>query len=93
MRDSLNNRKGYRLRDSLLFFERMLCGFKLAVSLYGVLVRLNHLLNHLTTDGTSLLRGEVTVVALLKVYTNFTCSLHLEVLKSGLLFVILSHKN
>ena len=41
-----------------------------------------NLLNHLTTDRACLLRGEVTVVALGKIYADFVCSFHLKTVKS-----------
>ena len=44
----------------------------------GVLVGLDHLLDHLPTDRAGLLGGQVTVVALLEVNANLICSLHLE---------------
>ena len=54
--------------------------------LHGVLVGLDHLLDHLTAYGAGLLRGEVTVVTLLEVYTNFVCSFHLKSLHCFLCF-------
>ena len=60
----------------------LFCG----VVLDGVLVRLNHLLYHLTADATCLLCGKVAVVTLVEVNANFACSLHLELVKSFLCF-------
>ena len=46
-----------------------------------VLVGLDHLLDHLSANGTCLLGSEIAVVTLLQVYTNLACSFHLESLK------------
>ena len=47
-----------------------------------ILVRLDHLLNHLTTDRTGLTRSEVAVVSLVQSNADFVSGLHLELLKS-----------
>ena len=44
---------------------------KFTLLLHSVFVGLDHLLNHLTAHGTCLLGGEIAVVALLEVDTNF----------------------
>ena len=46
-----------------------------------VLVGLDHLLDHLPTDGPCLARGEVAVVALVEVDTNLVGGLHLELVE------------
>ena len=43
---------------------------KCTLLLHAVFVGLDHFLDHLTADGTSLLGGEIAVVALLEVDTN-----------------------
>ena len=65
-----------------IFWLLLFCG----TVLDGVLVRLNHLLYHLTADASCLLCGEVAVVTLIEVNANFACSLHLELVKSFLCF-------
>ena len=62
------------------------CQSSLLVALDRVLVGLNHLLYHLTTDATSLTGGKITVVAVLQVNANFACCLHLELFHSSLCF-------
>ena len=48
----------------------------------ALLVSLNHLLDHLATDGTGLLGGQVTVVALLQVDAHLVGGLHLETVQT-----------
>ena len=47
-----------------------------------LLVSLNHLLDHLATDGTGLLSGQVTVVTLLQVDAHLAGGLHLETVQT-----------
>ena len=47
-----------------------------------LLVSLDHLLDHLAADGTGLLRGQVTVVALLQVDAHLVGGLHLEAVQT-----------
>ena len=52
--------------------------------LYIVLVLLDHLLDHLTADGTRLTRREIAVVTFLEVYANFVGCFHFELIESVL---------
>jgi len=65
-----------RTPKGVLFLTFLLAG------LHRVLIGLDHLLNHLTANGACLTGGELAVVAVLQVYANLGCSLHLEVLHS-----------
>ena len=56
------------------------------ILLHGVLIGLDHFLNHLSAHGTGLLCSNVAVVALLQVYTNFICCFHLKSLHCFLCF-------
>lgn len=49
-----------------------------------VLVGLDHLLDHLSADASSLTGGKVAVVALIEGYANFTGGFHLELIKGFL---------
>ena len=55
-------------------------GWRLLLNL--VFVLLYHLLDHLATDGAGLLRGQVTVVALLQVDAHLVGGLHLETVQT-----------
>ena len=55
---------------------------------HAVLVGLDHLLDHLAADRACLTGGQITVIALVEIYTNFVCSLHLELLKSLLCLLV-----
>ena len=46
--------------------------------LHAVLVRLDHLLDHLAANGTGLTAGQIAIVALLQVDANLLGGLHLE---------------
>ena len=66
--------------------------------LQTLLVSLDHLLDHLATDGASLTGGQVAVIAIGQVNANFLCSLHLEAVHSltglgniDLIVVIVAH--
>ena len=50
---------------------------------HTVLISLDHLLNHLTAYRAGFLGSEVAVITLLKVNANFSCSFHLELVKSS----------
>ena len=50
--------------------------------LHALLVSLDHLLDHLAADGAGFAGGQVAIVALLKIYTDFLGSLHFELLHS-----------
>ena len=50
----------------------------LLVVLNGILVGLDHLLDHLTANRTGLTRGQIAVVTLSQIDTDLTCGLHLE---------------
>ena len=73
-----------------LFFGQILFRTK------AVLVAFDHLLDHLSADGTCLTGGDVAVVTLVEVYADFAGGLHLEllhgVLRAGNRYLItLSH--
>ena len=60
--------------------EYLLCALDI------VLVLLDHLLDHLATDGARLTCSEVAVIALSEVYAYFACCLHLELVECLLCF-------
>ncbi len=47
---------------------------------------LGHLLDHLTADAACLTGSQIAVIAILKIYTDLACSLHLELLHCCLCF-------
>ena len=63
---------------------------KLLACLDGVLVGLDHLLDHLTADRTCLAGGQLTVVTLVESYADFACCFHLEFLQC---FLCLGNKS
>ena len=72
-----------RMGDHPAFGSLCFC-LKLAVVLNVVLVLFDHLLHHLTADRACLTGGEIAVVALLQVDTDFRSGLHLELVHGGL---------
>ena len=61
-------------------FSSDLCGYRCLFQ--ALLVSLHHLLDHLATDGTGLLGGQVAVVALLQVDAHLVGGLHLETVQT-----------
>ena len=80
-------RKGKRVLDGYLVSLRYAVMTFKSHSSYGV-----HIVYHLTANRTGLLRGKATVVTLLKVYANFVCCLHLDLLKSLLCLLVCHNK-
>jgi len=58
----------------------------LLAALKGVLSGFDHLLDHLSADGTRLLSGKIAVVTLLEAYSDFRRRFHFEFIQSFLSF-------
>ena len=82
------HRKGKRVLDGYLVSLRYAVMTFKSHSSYGV-----HIVYHLTADRASLTGSEIAVVAVaVKVYANFVCCLHLDLLKSLLCLLVCHNK-